>query len=98
MNQERIFKVLVGPHVSEKASIAADKHKQIVFKVAKDANKQEIKTAVESLWNVKVDAVRTVVVKGKKKRSGRFEGRRQDWKKAYVSLKDGFDIDFLSAE
>lgn len=98
MNQERIFKVLVGPHVSEKASIVADKHKHIVFKVAKDANKGEIKSAVEALWNVKVEAVRTVVVKGKKKRFGRFEGRRQDWKKAYVSLKDGFDIDFLSAE
>lgn len=98
MNQERIFKVLIGPHVSEKASITADKNRNIVFKVAKDANKCEIKNAVEALWNVKVEAVRTVVVKGKKKRFGRFDGRRQDWKKAYVALKDGFDIDFLSAE
>lgn len=98
MNQERIFKVLVGPHVSEKASIVADKNRNIVFKVAKDANKIEIKAAVEALWNVKVDSVRTVLVKGKKKRTGRFEGRRQDWKKAYVALKEGFDIDFLSAE
>jgi len=98
MNQERIFKVLIGPHVSEKASIVADKNKAIVFKVARDANKCEIKNAVESLWNVKVDSVRTVVVKGKKKKFGRFEGRRQDWKKAYVSLKEGFDIDFLAAE
>ena len=98
MNQERIFKVLIGPHVSEKASIVADKYKAIVFKVARDANKIEIKNAVESLWNVKVDSVRTVLVKGKKKRTGRFEGRRQDWKKAYVSLKEGYDIDFLGAE
>lgn len=98
MNQERIFKVLIGPHVSEKASIVADKHKAIVFKVARDANKCEIKNAVESLWNVKVDSVRTVVVKGKKKKFGRFEGRRHDWKKAYVSLKEGYDIDFLGAE
>jgi large subunit ribosomal protein L23 len=98
MNQERIFKVLIGPHVSEKASIVADKHKSIVFKVARDANKGEIKNAVEALWNVKVDSVRTVLVKGKKKKFGRFEGRRQDWKKAYVALKDGYDIDFLSAE
>lgn len=98
MNQERIFKVLIGPHVSEKASIVADKHKSIVFKVARDANKCEIKNAVESLWNVKVDSVRTVVVKGKKKKFGRFEGRRHDWKKAYVSLKEGYDIDFLAAE
>jgi large subunit ribosomal protein L23 len=98
MNRERVFSVLVAPHVSEKATIVADKHKQIVFKVARDATKNEIREAVEVLWNVKVASVQTLLVKGKVKRSGRFQGRRSDWKKAYVSLKEGFDIDFLGAE
>ena len=98
MNRERVFSVLVAPHVSEKATIVADKHKQIVFKVARDATKNEIKEAVEVLWNVKVASVQTLLVKGKVKRSGRFQGRRSGWKKGYVSLKEGFDIDFLGAE
>ena len=98
MNQERIFKVLRAPHVSEKASVAADRDNQFVFKVAKDASKAEIKAAVEKLWDVKVKAVNTLVVKGKNKRFGRTEGKRSDWKKAYVSLQEGFDIDFLGAE
>jgi len=98
MNRERVFSVLVAPHVSEKATSVADKHKQIVFKVARDATKSEIKEAIEILWNVKVKSVQTLLVKGKTKRTGRFQGRRSDWKKAYVSLKDGFDIDFLGAE
>jgi len=98
MNQERIFKVLKAPHVSEKASLVADSGNQFVFKVAKDATKTEIKAAVEQLWNVKVKSVSTLVVKGKTKRFGRSEGKRSDWKKAYVSLQEGFDIDFLGAE
>lgn len=98
MNQERIFKVLRAPHVSEKASMVSDSDNQFVFKVAKDASKAEIKAAVEKLWDVKVKAVNTLVVKGKSKRFGRSEGKRSDWKKAYVSLQDGFDIDFLGAE
>lgn len=98
MNQERIFKVLKAPHVSEKASMTADRDNQFVFKVAKDATKSEIKSAVEKLWDVKVKAVNTLVVKGKNKRFGRSEGKRSDWKKAYVSLQEGFDIDFLGAE
>lgn len=98
MNQERIFKVLSAPHISEKATIVSEKNNQIVFKVAKDATKAEIKTAVEQLWEVKVKSVRTLVMKGKTKRFGRGMGKRADWKKAYVSLQDGFDIDFLGAE
>ncbi len=98
MNQERIFKVLKAPHVSEKATVVADRHNQFVFKVAKDATKTEIKAAVEKLWDVKVKSVSTLVVKGKTKRFGRSEGKRSDWKKAYVSLQEGFDIDFLGAE
>jgi large subunit ribosomal protein L23 len=98
MNQERIFKVLKAPHVSEKATLVADRNNQFVFKVAKDATKTEIKAAVEKLWDVKVKSVSTLVVKGKVKRFGRSEGKRSDWKKAYVSLQEGFDIDFLGAE
>ncbi len=98
MNQERIFKVLKAPHVSEKATLVADRSNQFVFKVAKDATKPEIKAAVEKLWDVKVKSVSTLIVKGKTKRFGRSEGKRSDWKKAYVSLQDGFDIDFLGAE
>jgi len=98
MNQERIFKVLKAPHVSEKATVVADRNNQFVFKVAADATKTEIKKAVEQLWDVKVKSVNTLVVKGKSKRFGRSEGKRSDWKKAYVALQEGFDIDFLGAE
>ena len=98
MKQERIFSVLRAPHISEKATLIAEKNNQFVFKVAKDANKAEIKAAVEQLWNVRVKSVETLVVKGKSKRFGRNMGKRVDWKKAYVSLQDGHDIDFLGAE
>jgi large subunit ribosomal protein L23 len=98
MNLERKFIVLREPHTSEKSTIVADKLKQFVFKVSKDATKQEIKHAVEALFNVKVDKVSTVVVKGKSKRFRGKEGRRNDWKKAYVALQDGFDLDFASVD
>lgn len=98
MNQDRIYQVLLAPHVSEKATIAADKNRQFVFRVARDASKPEIKAAVEQLFNVKVKAVQTSITKGKTKRFGRFEGRRSDVKKAYVSLQPGFDINFAGAE
>ena len=98
MNQERIYQVLLAPHVTEKATLAADSDRQFVFKVAKTANKAEIKTAVEQLFNVKVRAVTTLNVKGKRKMFARAGGKRSDWKKAYVSLQEGFDINFLGAE
>lgn len=98
MNQERIFNVLKAPHISEKATLVSDANNQFVFKVAKDATKAEIKAAVEQLWEVKVKSVQTLVVKGKQKRFGRSMGKRSDWKKAYVALQPGFDIDFLGAE
>ena len=97
MNQERLAKVLLAPHVSEKATIAAD-NGQFVFKVAKDATKLEIKRAVEAMFEVEVENVRTLNVKGKTKRVGAIAGRRKNWKKAYVSLKEGQDIDFVGAE
>ncbi|MGI2029886.1 50S ribosomal protein L23 [Endozoicomonas acroporae] len=98
MNQERIFKVLLGPHISEKATVVAEEHNQYVFKVARDATKLEIKKAVEQLFEVSVKAVRTAVVKGKTKRTRFGMGQRPDWKKAYVSLEQGQEIDFADAE
>lgn len=95
MNQERILKVLLAPHVSEKATILAERDNQFVFKVAKDATKREIKKAVETLFEVEVKSVATLNMKGKRKRFGMVEGRRASWKKAYVSLKPGQDIDFV---
>ncbi len=93
MNQERIFKVLKAPHISEKAALVGDATNQHVFKVATDAQKDEIKQAVEQLFNVKVAKVRTANVKGKTKRHGARFGKRSDWKKAYVSLEQGHEID-----
>lgn len=93
MNQERVFRILTAPHISEKAAIVGDAANQHVFKVAVDARKDEIKAAVEQLFKVKVAKVRTVNVKGKAKRHGARMGKRSDWKKAYVSLEPGHEID-----
>lgn len=96
MNQERVFKVLLGPHISEKASVVAELNNQVVFKVASDATKPEIKAAVEQLFDVKVEGVQTVNIKGKRKRTRYGFGKRSDIRKAYVSLQEGQDIDFAS--
>jgi len=98
MNMERILDILRLPHVSEKSTLVAEKNNQIVFKVAIDANKLEIKRAVESLFEVEVESVQVLNVKGKAKRHGQQMGRRINWKKAYVSLKDGQEINFLGTE
>ncbi|MCW9024751.1 MAG: 50S ribosomal protein L23 [Gammaproteobacteria bacterium] len=98
MSQERLMKVLLGPHVSEKSSIAADRNNQIVFKVVTDANKTEIKKAVELLFEVEVESVQVANVKGKTKRTQSGMARRKDWKKAYISLKEGQDISFAGVE
>jgi large subunit ribosomal protein L23 len=95
MNEERLMKVLVAPLISEKSSIAAELNNQYVFKVTTDATKPEIKAAVEMLFNVKVDAVKVANMKGKTKRFGQKMGRRNDWKKAYISLQAGQEIDLL---
>ncbi len=93
MNQERIYQVLVGPHVSEKAVMMSEEGGQHVFKVEKTATKREIKKAVETLLEVDVVSVRTVNVKGKLKNFGRRKGRRNDWKKAYVRLAEGQSLE-----
>jgi large subunit ribosomal protein L23 len=98
LHQERLMTVIQGPHLSEKSAIAAENGNQVVFKVRTDATKTEIRQAVELLFDVKVDAVSVVNVKGKSKRFGRTLGRRSDWKKAYVRLADGSEIDFLGGE
>jgi len=97
MNQERLMQVILAPVVSEKSTLVAEKHQQVVFRVTGDATKPEIKAAVELLFNVKVQGVSTVNVKGKTKRFGRSTGRRKDWKKAYVSLVPGQELDLAAA-
>ena len=98
MSQERLMKVLLSPHVSEKTTRVAEQGNQIVFKVLPSATKSEIKKAVELMFEVKVDSVRTLNNKGKLKRFGQSIGRRKDWKKAYVTLAEGQDIDFIGSE
>ncbi|MEM7196351.1 MAG: 50S ribosomal protein L23 [Pseudomonadota bacterium] len=95
MNQERLYQIIRRPVISEKSTQAADRDHQIVFEVLSDANKGEIREAVEKLFDVKVSAVKVVNVRGKVKRFGRTPGQRNHWKKAYVRLADGQDIDFL---
>lgn len=97
MNREKLMKVLVEPRVTEKSTIVGDKYRQFVFKVIKEANKQEIKQAVELLFEVEVESVQVAVIKGKQKQYRQTTGKRSDWKKAYVKLKPGFDIDFMTA-
>ena len=98
MNQERVFQVLQGPHVSEKAAVVADTNNQYVFKVCVDATKSEIKKAVEQLFKVSVNKVSTLRVKGKVKRNKHGFSTKSTWKKAYVRLEQGQDIDFASVE
>lgn len=97
-NQERLMQVLLAPVVSEKSTYVADKNEQVVFRVAANATKPEIKAAVELLFKVQVDSVQVLNVKGKEKRFGRFIGRRRHWKKAYVCLKPGQEINFAAGE
>ncbi len=98
MNQDRLMTVLLSPHISEKSTSAADRYRQFVFKVRGDATKPEIKKAVEQMFKVEVEAVHSLNVKGKRKSFGRTRGRRPGWKKAYVTLKSGHDIDFMAGD
>lgn len=98
MNQERIYQVLLAPHISEKATNVAEAAGQIVFRVAPDASKSEVKAAVEALFKVQVEQVRVLTVKGKTRRARHGLGQRSDWKKAYVRLARGHDIDFTAIQ
>jgi large subunit ribosomal protein L23 len=99
MSSENIIlaSILYAPIISEKSSNAADQHNQYVFKVKNTATKLQIKKAVELMFNVEVTSVRVLNVKGKIKRFGRSLGRRSDWKKAYVKLQSGHNIEFATA-
>ena len=98
MNKERLMQILVEPKISEKASRVADNHRQYVFRVLQDATKREIRAAVELLFNVKVEHVTVSNVPGKTRYFRGSAGVRQAWKKAYVKLLPGFDIDFLAGD
>jgi large subunit ribosomal protein L23 len=93
-NDHRLLQVLRAPVISEKATLVADKNEQVVFEIAADATKLEVKAAVELMFKVEVQSVQVLNVKGKAKRFGRFMGRRRDVRKAYVSLKPGQEINF----
>ena len=98
MTNERLSRILIAPVVSEKSTRVGDQSRQMVFRVLPDARKPEIRKAVEKMFDVTVSAVQVLNVKGKVKRFGRNVGRRSDWKKAYVTLAEGSDIDFTGAE
>ena len=96
--QERLMQVLLAPVISEKSTFVADKANQYVFRVAPDATKPQIKAAVELMFKTQVKSVSVVNVRGKEKRFGRFMGRRNNWKKAYVALQPGQEINFAEGE
>lgn len=98
MNPERVFTVLREPHISEKVSILGDSSNQYAFKVATDATKPEIKEAVETLFKVDVAKVTTANVKGKTKRTVRGMTRNKNWKKAYVTVAEGQELDFMAID
>lgn len=98
MNKERLYQIILAPCVTEKATRVADAYKQIVFKVRDDANKYEIRQAVELMFDVKVAAVNVLNVKAKMKRAGNRSSIRRGWKKAFVALQPGHDIDFANVE
>lgn len=98
MNDQRLYKVLLAPHVSEKTATAAEMEGRHTFRIAKDASKLEVRKAVEKLFDVNVLSVQIVNVRGKTKRFGASEGKRSDWKKAIVRLAEGQDIDFMGVE
>lgn len=98
-HQMKYMTVLQSPHITEKSTMVADANRQFVFQIDPAASKRDVKKAVELMFEVKVKNVQTVNVNGKKKRFGQTsQGRRKNWKKAYVTLQEGFDIDFMGAE
>ncbi|QCI18473.1 MAG: 50S ribosomal protein L23 [Buchnera aphidicola (Aphis urticata)] len=96
ISEERLFKILLSPHISEKSSILMEKFNTVVLKVLKNSTKYEIKSAVQKLFNIQVDSVKTVYVQGKKKRQSNRVVFRKDWKKAYIKVKKGQNLDFIS--
>lgn len=97
INQTRLSNIIKAPIISEKSTLNAEDNNTFVFKVKRDANKKQVGDAVAQMFDVEVDSVRVLNINGKKKRFGRTLGKRQDWKKAYVKLKPGHDIEFSAA-
>ena len=97
MNAERMHQVLLRPVISEKSTNAAEANRQVVFEVLENATKAEVREAVEKLFDVSVTAIQVLNVRGKIKRFGKTPGKRNNWKKAYVRLAAGDDIDFLGS-
>ena len=95
---DRLMTVVLAPVVSEKSTFVADKNRQYVFRVADDATKPQIKAAVELLFKIKVEGVTVSIVKGKERRFGRTIGRKRSWKKAYVRLAEGQEINFAATQ
>lgn len=98
IREERLLQIIEAPIISEKSTRVAEKHHQALFRVVSDATKAEIKAAVQQLFQVEVESVQVINVKGKHKRSGRFIGKRKDWKKAYVCLKAGQELNLVQGE
>jgi large subunit ribosomal protein L23 len=94
LSSDQLFQVLIAPIVTEKSTRAAEDHGQVVFQVASCANRDDVKAAIEQAFDVKVEGVKILNVKGKTKRFGKSIGKRNDRKKAYIRLKEGSDIDF----
>ena len=97
-HEERLTTIILGPHISEKSTAAAEDNRQVVFKVRRDASKREIRQAVELMFEVEVGKVTVINMNGKAKRRGLNRGKKADWKKAYVQLAPGHDIDFMGVE
>ncbi|QNS01696.1 MAG: 50S ribosomal protein L23 [Buchnera aphidicola (Pentalonia nigronervosa)] len=95
ISEERLLKVLLAPHISEKASISVDKFNTVVLKVAKNSTKHEINNAVKKIFNIEVDSVTTLNIKGKRKRQSNRTIKQKNWKKAYIKVKKGHNIDFI---
>lgn len=98
MNDQRLYQVILAPHVSEKTAVAAEMEGRHTFRVANNASKLEVRKAIEKLFEVDVKSVQIINVRGKTKRFGSAEGKRSDWKKAIVRLAEGQDIDFMGVE
>ncbi len=96
MDTKRLYTIILGPHTTEKSVRVANKYRQIVFRVARDATKPELINAVQKLFSVKVETVRIVNVLGKKKQFKQTQGKKSDWKKAYIRLAEGHDINLAN--
>ncbi len=98
MNEERLLKIILAPHLTEKASQSADGYQQLVFKVRRDSSKPELKIAIEQLFSVKVRSVRVTNMKSKPARFGQIQGHHKAWKKAYVTLEKGSSIEMTEQQ